>query len=174
MLHILTQWLSTHVGDNISKSAFVDVIDFEDILLRIGSWSFGWNQLKRIFIPVIIQHSQKLFFNGSSRITQSVANNSPVGDSSIMCLRLLFSLPFGLEVLRLLQLVLASLMASLGSSLELSTITNLAWVKGQTELSTQSPFLQLVGTWILLLTNFVPISLVVSLELVKFWQAMFM
>ena len=108
-LHILTQWLSTHVGDNISKSAFVDVIDFEDILLRIGSWSFGWNQLKRIFIPVIIQHSQKLFFNGSSRITQSVANDSPVGDSSIMSLRLLFSLPFGLEVLRLLQLVLANL-----------------------------------------------------------------
>ena len=77
-------------------------------------------------------------------------------------------------VIFILQLVLASLMASLGSSLELSTITNLAWVKGQTELSTESPFLQLMGTWILLLTNFVPISLVVSLELVKFWQAMFM
>jgi phospholipid-transporting ATPase len=32
----------------------------------------------------------------------------------------------------------------------------------------------LIGTWILLLTNFVPISLMVTLELVKFWQAMFM
>lgn len=34
--------------------------------------------------------------------------------------------------------------------------------------------MQLIGTWILILTNFVPISLVVTLELVKFWQAMFM
>jgi phospholipid-transporting ATPase len=31
-----------------------------------------------------------------------------------------------------------------------------------------------MGTWILVFTNFVPISLMVSLELVKFWQAMFM
>ena len=29
-------------------------------------------------------------------------------------------------------------------------------------------------TWILIFTNFVPISLLVSLELVKFWQASFM
>lgn len=65
-------------------------------------------------------------------------------------------------------------MAALGSSLELNTFTNLSWIKGQTELSKDSPFLQLIGTWILLLTNFVPISLVVSLELVKLWQAMFM
>ena len=31
-----------------------------------------------------------------------------------------------------------------------------------------------LATWILVFTNFVPISLSVSLELVKFWQAMFM
>lgn len=30
-----------------------------------------------------------------------------------------------------------------------------------------------IGTWILIFTNFVPISLLVSLELIKFWQAMF-
>lgn len=30
------------------------------------------------------------------------------------------------------------------------------------------------GTWILIFTNFVPISLMVTLELVKFWQGMFM
>lgn len=29
------------------------------------------------------------------------------------------------------------------------------------------------GTWILIFTNFVPISLLVTLELVKVWQAMF-
>lgn len=35
-------------------------------------------------------------------------------------------------------------------------------------------FIQLTGTWILIFTNFVPISLLVTLELVKFWQGMFM
>ena len=35
-------------------------------------------------------------------------------------------------------------------------------------------FIQLFGSWILMLTNFVPISLIVTLELVKFWQGMFM
>ena len=34
--------------------------------------------------------------------------------------------------------------------------------------------LRLIGTWILILNNFVPISLVVQIELVKFWQAGFM
>ena len=34
--------------------------------------------------------------------------------------------------------------------------------------------IQLTGTWVLIFTNFVPISLMVTLELVKFWQAMFM
>ena len=33
---------------------------------------------------------------------------------------------------------------------------------------------QQIGTWILIFTNFVPISMMVSLELVKFWQAGFM
>jgi len=35
-------------------------------------------------------------------------------------------------------------------------------------------FIQRTGTWILLFTNFVPISLLVTLELVKVWQARFM
>ena len=34
--------------------------------------------------------------------------------------------------------------------------------------------LQYIGTWILIFTNFVPISLLVTVELVKFWQVMFM
>ena len=33
---------------------------------------------------------------------------------------------------------------------------------------------QFAGTWVLIFTNFVPISLMVTLELVKFWQAIFM
>jgi len=35
-------------------------------------------------------------------------------------------------------------------------------------------FLQKAGTWILIFTNFVPISLMVTLELVKLGQATFM
>ena len=31
-----------------------------------------------------------------------------------------------------------------------------------------------MGSWILTFTNFVPISLTISVELVKFWQAGFM
>lgn len=34
--------------------------------------------------------------------------------------------------------------------------------------------IQMTGTWILIFTNFVPISLMVTLEMVKFWQAGFM
>jgi len=35
-------------------------------------------------------------------------------------------------------------------------------------------FLKTTGTWILIFTNFVPISLIVTLEIVKFWQGIFM
>ena len=35
-------------------------------------------------------------------------------------------------------------------------------------------WIKLTCTWVLMLTNLVPISLIVSLEFVKLWQAMFM
>jgi len=35
-------------------------------------------------------------------------------------------------------------------------------------------FVKTTGTWILIFTNFVPISLIVTLELVKLWQGSFM
>ena len=35
-------------------------------------------------------------------------------------------------------------------------------------------FIKLIGTWTLLLTNFVPIPLLTSLEFIKFYQGMFM
>jgi magnesium-transporting ATPase (P-type) len=44
----------------------------------------------------------------------------------------------------------------------------------KTESGAIHSFLKYLGTWILIFTNFVPISLMVSLELVKFWQAIFM
>ena len=35
-------------------------------------------------------------------------------------------------------------------------------------------FVKTTGTWILIFTNFVPISMLVTLEVVKFWQGCFM
>lgn len=35
-------------------------------------------------------------------------------------------------------------------------------------------FIKTLGTWFLIFTNFVPISLLITLEFVKFWQASFM
>ena len=35
-------------------------------------------------------------------------------------------------------------------------------------------FLKTTGTWVLIFTNFVPISLLVTLELIKYWQGSFM
>ena len=45
---------------------------------------------------------------------------------------------------------------------------------GQHEEPSFSMALKNTGTWILFMTNLVPISLVVSLEIVKFFQAQFM
>ena len=35
-------------------------------------------------------------------------------------------------------------------------------------------WIKMVGTWILMFTNLVPISLIVCLEVLKFWQGFFM
>lgn len=35
-------------------------------------------------------------------------------------------------------------------------------------------FIYVLGSWVLIFVNYIPISLMVSLEIVKFWQAMFM
>ena len=35
-------------------------------------------------------------------------------------------------------------------------------------------YIRIAGTWVLMFTNLVPISLMVTIELVNFWQAMFM
>ena len=43
-----------------------------------------------------------------------------------------------------------------------------------TEKSASFMFVKLTGTWILICTNFVPISLLVTLEMVKFLQGIFM
>jgi phospholipid-transporting ATPase len=67
-----------------------------------------------------------------------------------------------------LQLILALLAAGRGSYISLNNITNINEVIKNT-LPAPLLYLQLVGTFILILTNFVPLSLIVTLELVKFW-----
>jgi len=53
--------------------------------------------------------------------------------------------------------------------------TYLGFAAGSSVWETSWPLMIIknTGTWILLFTNFVPISLLVTLELVKFLQAMF-
>lgn len=75
------------------------------------------------------------------------------------------------------QFVLAIIPAIIGT-ITAQTSDNLKYLTqglpGQTERKNAELFIQLVGSWILMLTNFVPISLMVSLEIVKYWQGMFM
>ena len=76
-----------------------------------------------------------------------------------------------------LQFILSLIASLTGTGIASNTYTSLNWVAGTNKTDRAGvPGLtaQLIGTWILLLTNFVPISLIVQLELVKFWQAMFM
>jgi magnesium-transporting ATPase (P-type) len=59
----------------------------------------------------------------------------------------------------------------------MTKISNIGYVsdEGLTDRSEMGWLIvQLIGTWILLLNNFVPISLSVQTELVKFWQSGFM
>mmetsp|Transcript_3850 Transcript_3850/g.5829 ORF Transcript_3850/g.5829 Transcript_3850/m.5829 type:complete len:313 (+) Transcript_3850:681-1619(+) len=72
------------------------------------------------------------------------------------------------------QLVLALIGGFLGSEWMIKERDNVFYLGS---LGSDSKFvllIQFTGTWILIMTNFVPISLMVTLELVKFWQGMFM
>lgn len=71
------------------------------------------------------------------------------------------------------QFILAAIAAITGTVAASKSDDNIKWllvgIKGQENLSKLELFIQLFGSWILMLTNFVPISLIVTLELVKFW-----
>lgn len=75
-----------------------------------------------------------------------------------------------------MQFILATIAAITGSILTLKSLDNVRWLdtKNSQNTSKIKLFIQLFGSWVLMLTNFVPISLIVTLELVKFWQGMFM
>jgi phospholipid-transporting ATPase len=80
-------------------------------------------------------------------------------------------------VILTLQMILAIIGSLISTTLSVNYDTSLSWVteEGKTDSSEMKTLVfQLIGTWILLLNNFVPISLIVQMELVKFWQAMFM
>ena len=76
------------------------------------------------------------------------------------------------------QFVLASIAAIFGVTTASARDDNLKWllqgIEGEENLSKTELFIQLLGSWVLMLTNFVPISLMLTLELVKFWQGVFM
>ena len=76
------------------------------------------------------------------------------------------------------QFILAAIAAITGTLAASSTDDNIKWllqgIEGEENLSKTELFVQLFGSWVLMLTNFVPISLIVTLELVKFWQGIFM
>lgn len=73
---------------------------------------------------------------------------------------------------------MATIAAITGTVAASTTDDNLKWllqgIDGKAELSKVELFIQLVGSWVLMLVNFVPISLILTLELVKFWQGLFM
>lgn len=76
-----------------------------------------------------------------------------------------------------LQAILSLIAAFMGTGYAINNYTSLNWVSETNKTSPDTSgtlIAQLFGTWILLLTNFVPISLIVQMELVNFWQAMFM
>ena len=78
--------------------------------------------------------------------------------------------------LLLLQITLSVIGSAIGSTwmfqhldLDYMHFTNSKW-----ETSWILNFIKTTGTWILIFTNLVPISLLVTLDLVKLWQATFM
>ena len=77
----------------------------------------------------------------------------------------------------MLQIFLSSLGAYLGSKWIINNMDNpyLNYIPhNKWDSEWLYIFIRLTGTWVLIFTNFVPISLLVTLELVKFWQAGFM
>ena len=74
-----------------------------------------------------------------------------------------------LIVVFLLQMILAFIAAAFGTRWEFTKGEQAFYLDTETNISSFKMFSQKVGTWILIFTNFVPISLMVTMELVKFW-----
>jgi|DEB0MinimDraft_12_1074336.scaffolds.fasta_scaffold30807_2 phospholipid-transporting ATPase len=79
---------------------------------------------------------------------------------------------FALVVVFLLQIVLASVGSAVGTSWVINYNQKayyLDYATSEENINHVGLFFQKMCTWILIFTNFVPISLMVTLELVKFW-----
>ena len=78
----------------------------------------------------------------------------------------------------LIQILTSALGSVLGTTWEINNIDSAVYLDIDKEDKWSSNwillFVQKTGTWILIFTNFVPISLIVTLEIVKFWQGTFM
>ena len=74
------------------------------------------------------------------------------------------------------QLILGLIGALIGATWNTGEGENAMYLGNTTdsEMGYWDYVIRLTGTWILIFTNFVPISLMVTLEVVKFWQAGFM
>lgn len=80
-------------------------------------------------------------------------------------------------VILALQLLLAIVASLISANISVNDLTSVDWIEQTKDGSSTAIawlIIQLIGTWILILNNFVPISLVVQIELLKFWQAGFM
>jgi len=79
----------------------------------------------------------------------------------------------------ILQIVMATVAAAFGTLWILSNqdvwyMSDPKAVEAEKRKDPIYTFFTTLGTWVLIFTNFVPISLYVTLELVKFWQGGFM
>jgi phospholipid-transporting ATPase len=73
-----------------------------------------------------------------------------------------------------LSLIGAIVGTAIAASPSISSIDFLEGGSAGVKRTTFETFVALTGSWILMLTNFVPISLLVQLEMVKYWQGSFM
>ena len=78
----------------------------------------------------------------------------------------------------LIQVIASSIGSIIGTSWQIENIDKASYlsIDGSDKWNSKWGllFIKNVGTWILIFTNFVPISLLVTLEIVKFWQGSFM
>ena len=145
---------------NISISGKHISLDIDSLLLRGSSL----RNTDYAFCQCIYQgHDTKIMRN-------SAAAKYKFSNVDIITNRLI-----GLVLLT--QIVLSSIAAVLGVSWNLGNGLDATYLTQKNSESAQTGeqdgfgilFVQQTGTWILIFTNFVPISLMVTLELIKFW-----
>jgi phospholipid-transporting ATPase len=155
---------TNQVGDFIDERNNTISVDNENLLLR---------GMKLKNTPSVIG---VVVYTG--RETKVQMNNAK---ASFKMSRLLVMTNFHIVFIFISQLIISSIASAVGTTWTINNQTN-AWYLGLNDNDstlawhTKWPLLWLLntGTWILIFTNFVPISLMVTLEIVKLGQAKFM